>query len=284
MEINGYYYFYELCKNNGFSAAAKKLYVTQPAVSYAISKLESQLGVKLIEKGAKKLTLTEYGNDLYKKLRDSFDNLTQIDSYVQNWQNKNISPITIATPEHIASILIIDRIVEFNKKYPDVKFNIISGPSKYLMDLFLNNEADILIDCTPIEFNKLKNYEIKPWSKQEFVLFCDKSLDIKHLDIKNIKNFKLVLTGENTNSTKMLMEALKEFALDINIQYYASTTDLQIKLVKDSQLIGYAMKDEVLKSEDFRILETNIELPTYDIYKIYSKHTDNHIAEFIELL
>ena len=72
METNGYYYFYELCKNGGFSAAAKALYVTQPAVSYAISKLEQQLGVKLIEKGAKKLILTEYGEDLY---RNGFDHL-----------------------------------------------------------------------------------------------------------------------------------------------------------------------------------------------------------------
>ena len=125
METNGYYYFYELCKNGGFSSAAKALYVTQPAVSYAISKLEQQLGVKLIEKGAKKLTLTEYGEDLYRKISPSFDNLLQVDSYIQDWKQECLRPITIAVPEHIASILVIDKVIEFNKKYPDIKFNII---------------------------------------------------------------------------------------------------------------------------------------------------------------
>ena len=284
METNGYYYFYELCKNGGFSAAAKALYVTQPAVSYAISKLEQQLGVKLIEKGAKKLTLTEYGEDLYRKISPSFDNLLQVDSYIQDWKQECLRPITIAVPEHIASILVIDKVIEFNKKYPDIKFNIISGSSKYLIDLFLDKEADILIDCTPIEFDRLKNYEKKAWSKQDFVFFCDKGCDIKSLDEKNINNYRFILPGEKSNCTSMLTEILQKSNLDINVQCYTSTTDLLIGMVKNSQYIGYAMKDEVVNNHNFKVLNTTIDLPSYEIYKIYSSHISSFVKEFIEML
>ena len=284
METNGYYYFYELCKNGGFSSAAKALYVTQPAVSYAISKLEHQLGVKLIEKGAKKLTLTEYGEDLYRKISGSFDNLLQVDSCIQDWKQECLRPITIAVPEHIASILVVDKVIEFNKKYPAVKFNIISGSSKYLIDLFLANEADILIDCTPIEFERLKSYEKKAWSKQDFVLFCDNSCNIKSLDDKNISKYKFILPSETSNCTSMLMETLQKANLEIDVQCYTSTTDLLIRMVKNSKYIGYAMKDEVVENEKFKILNTTIELPSYEIYKIYSSHVGSYIKEFIDML
>lgn len=284
MEINGYYYFYELCKHGGFSSAARALYVTQPAVSYAISKLEIQLGVQLVDKSSKKLKLTDYGIDLYKRISSSFDNLIQVEKYVKNWEHEDHRSITIAVPEHIASILIIDKIVEFNKKYPNVKFNIISGSSKYLVDVFVSGGADLLVDCMPIEFEKLMGFEKKVWANQEFVLFCDSSCGLEGLSQKNIETYKFVLPGETTNSTKMLMGILKKLAIQIDVQYYASTTDLLKSLVENSNLIGYAMKDEVEGNEKFKVLKTTIELPSYDVYKIYSKHADKVVESFIESL
>ena len=56
-----YRIFYEVAKEGSFSTAAEKLYITQPAVSQAIGKLEGELGARLFMRGPRGVTLTGAG-------------------------------------------------------------------------------------------------------------------------------------------------------------------------------------------------------------------------------
>jgi len=284
MEINEYYYFYEVCKQEGFSAAAKVLFVTQPAVSYAVSKLEDKIGVELIDRKSKKLKLTLYGEELYNDLCDIFENLIQVDKKIEHWKYGKLKIINIAVPEHIASILILDKVIEFTKKYPNAKINIITGSSKYLLDVFLKGEADILIDCMPIDFSKLRKFEKSAFARQHFVLFTDKSNNVDKLTKKKMCNYKFILPSKNTNCTSALLDIVDRESININVQSFVATTDLLKKFVENSDYIGYAMENEISDSDNLKILSTDLELPYYDIYKIYSPYCDNLVLEFLNLL
>ena len=64
------YYFTVISETGSFTAAAKKLGISQPPLSKQIMLLEEELGVKLFERGAKKTELTEAGTYLYFKAKD----------------------------------------------------------------------------------------------------------------------------------------------------------------------------------------------------------------------
>ena len=57
-------YFLELAEKRQYTKAARQLNITQPSLSYAISQLENELGVKLFEKDGRTISLTDCGRDL----------------------------------------------------------------------------------------------------------------------------------------------------------------------------------------------------------------------------
>ena len=63
--LNLYHIFYTVANNKNISGAAKELYISQPAISKAIAKLESNLNTKLFMRSSRGVTLTSEGNILY---------------------------------------------------------------------------------------------------------------------------------------------------------------------------------------------------------------------------
>lgn len=88
-------YFLEVAEQMSITAAAKKLYISQPALSKHISFMEQELGVKLFERTARKITMTPAGDQLY---RDLMDVRRRLDKALENAAmagKKNIVPIKI---------------------------------------------------------------------------------------------------------------------------------------------------------------------------------------------
>jgi len=81
-----------------------------------------------------------------------------------------------------------------------------------------------------------------------------------------------------------LLDIVDRESININVQSFVATTDLLKKFVENSDYIGYAMENEISDSDNLKILSTDLELPYYDIYKIYSPYCDNLVLEFLNLL
>ena len=74
--LNLYHIFYTVAKNKNISLAAKELYISQPAISKAISKLENNLETTLFIRSSRGVTLTEEGAILFEQVRNAFLLLT----------------------------------------------------------------------------------------------------------------------------------------------------------------------------------------------------------------
>ena len=70
--LNLYYIFYTVAQCGNISAAAKKLFISQPAVSKSISKLEENFPTPLLQRTSKGVILTESGQILYQQLDTAF--------------------------------------------------------------------------------------------------------------------------------------------------------------------------------------------------------------------
>ena len=70
-----YKIFYEVAKTENISRTSKELYISQPAISKSISKLESNLKTTLFTRNSRGVQLTEDGRMLYKHVQAAFDTL-----------------------------------------------------------------------------------------------------------------------------------------------------------------------------------------------------------------
>lgn len=76
-QLNLYHIFYTVARCGNISAAAKKLYISQPAVSKSISRLEESFASPLLIRSSRGVTLTENGQLLYKHLDTAFQAIRQ---------------------------------------------------------------------------------------------------------------------------------------------------------------------------------------------------------------
>ncbi len=73
--LSSYRIFYEVARTENISRAAKELYISQPAISKSISKLEDSLNVPLFVRSSRGAQLTEEGRVLYEHVRAAFEQL-----------------------------------------------------------------------------------------------------------------------------------------------------------------------------------------------------------------
>ena len=93
--LSGYKIFYEVASCGNISKAAKKLYISQPAISKSIVKLEDGLDTKLFHRNSRGVTLTEEGTVLYRYIKDAFDNINNAETELKRMKDFNIGHLQI---------------------------------------------------------------------------------------------------------------------------------------------------------------------------------------------
>lgn len=205
--------FYHLCLTHNYTETAKKLHVTQSAVSHAIKKLETISNVKLIEKNRNRFTLTEYGEMVFRTCEDIFSTITQTEELLSHKQfNRKIS-IDIAAPIEFGNTILIDSIQPFLSEHP--LYNINIKLHHELFEKLLKNEVDLIIDCKP-------HYH----PSTESVFLCDEAYSVVSTpayaeaynldDIKNLSEVTILSLDERGEWWEKFFDAVSD-KLRINL-------------------------------------------------------------------
>ncbi len=123
-----------------FTAAARELGTTQPAVSQQIRGLEKELGVALFERIYRGVTLTDDGHVLLETTQQSLGDLRKVLQKIM--QNKQSPRINFATDFAFASYWLMPKLAEFRRLHPEIDIRIQTSQSA--IDL-VSTEADIAI-------------------------------------------------------------------------------------------------------------------------------------------
>lgn len=97
IDIEFYKVFCVVAENGSFSKAAEKLYISQPAITQTIKKLEEQLGGKLFYRNNNGVSLTEEGKHLYEYIKDSMEIIESATSKFNQYKNLDEGILRIRT-------------------------------------------------------------------------------------------------------------------------------------------------------------------------------------------
>jgi len=153
--------FYEVANCNSFLKASNKLYITQPAVSRSIAKLEEELGVVLFHRANNGVSLTPYGQTLYKYIKETSDLLAACERMLKSMSNEEETNIVIGVQSHIVMNYLMKKIISFRKNHPNVKMKLIDLPTRDLLEELAKGNLDFVIDTSPIN-NIYNNIDITP--------------------------------------------------------------------------------------------------------------------------
>ena len=93
--LSGYRIFYAVARAGNISRAAKDLYISQPAISKAVGRLEESLGVTLFTRSSRGVSLTAEGQVLYQHVSNAFDTLSRGEHELKRIRDFNIGQIRI---------------------------------------------------------------------------------------------------------------------------------------------------------------------------------------------
>lgn len=114
-------------ESGSFTAAAEVLGVSKSYVSKQISLLEDRLGVRLLQRTTRRLTLTESGNTFFAHCKDMADQFDLAESTLSDMQQRPRGTLRLALNSRYGTQYMASAIAEFSRKYPEVSVEVHSN-------------------------------------------------------------------------------------------------------------------------------------------------------------
>lgn len=134
--------FVAIAKVKSFSKASEKLFLTQPALSNHISKLEKELGITLFERNNKKTELTHAGQQFYISAQEILNQRENALLSLEMYQGKIDGMLQIATSSVPGQYIMPDILTGFHRLYPDVTYNLHYLNSTEVVDQIVAGDLD----------------------------------------------------------------------------------------------------------------------------------------------
>ena len=282
MELSHLRVFLEVSKSLNFSKAAKKLHLSQPAVSIKVKSLEKFLKVELFERTQNKLELTKAGIEtkisclkifeeisiLEEQLKKEKDNQDKLNLFFNiNTQESFISKLIIILESSMKEFIKIDYFSCISEKEIIEKVSTVKNSFGIVSSQGINNNTKA-IPCFP----------------NQIVLFKNKStfLSIENLNLDKIKNYKILFPEENSEEYKIIEKRLNIAGYDFeNFKHKKFVSSALINsIVLKSDWIGINTLNifEEDNYKEFNILKLDELYIPYTKFLIFNEQIYNQIS------
>src|SRR5262249_24823837 len=151
MELVQLKLFFDLVRVQSFTKVAELNYVTQPAVSLSMKKLEEELGVRLFERTTRKVLLTDEGRILHDYAREILEKEQEARAVLLERRDKMLGTLSLATVHSVGLHELPVYLKEYIRRYPEVSIHIDYRLADAVCHAVVEGEADLGIVAYPEE-------------------------------------------------------------------------------------------------------------------------------------
>ena len=270
--------FIAVAESKSISSASEKLFISQPAVSSSVKKLEKFLGGALFTRTNKGIVLTKEGEDFYDYCKNALQTLENAVFSFGQFKNLQKGQITIGCSSTIIRNVLINCLTEFSNKYPNITVTIIDGTSDNLFNFLKQGKVDLVVTYSPLKplenLNKIDLIEIQDCfiAGQAY-----KHLKGQTLSSKELSKIPLITQTQNRF---YFDQVLKQNNLSLVPKMEMESFWLIVDFVKKGAGIGFSIKDFMKKdfeSGDIFEVKTSLNIPKRKI-QLYT--TDDYSKSF----
>lgn len=253
--------FRTVARELSFTAAARLLYISQPAATKHIRELEKQIQRPLFNRMGRRISLTTEGElllDYTNKILDLYEAL-EVD--VQDLQNVEAGEMRLGGSTTIAQYILPALLAKFRKRHGQIKIVLQNANTETIEHFVSSRKIDLGLIESPAR-NPLLHYE--PFVRDEIVLvtrFNNEALATETLTSERLRSLPLVLREEGSGTRAILLEALagKGISLkDLNIEMELGSTESIKSYLRSSDAFAFLSVHTVLPeltSRQFSLLD-----------------------------
>ncbi|MGL5615756.1 MAG: LysR family transcriptional regulator [Sarcina sp.] len=273
MNIEGLKYFSEVAMLKSISKVAEKSHISQPALSNQLLKLESELGVKLLERSNKGVNLTEYGEVVFGFSKEILNLHNGLMKEINNKKNEK-KEVKLAVTNVESNVLLSRFCSKIINLFENSNIIIDSNFKENQQGALLSNKFDIIIGK---ELIRDKDIESSYLGSDKFILVSK-----KELKIDNIENYTLILYDDEFVTNEF-------FNMDILNKMNLKTNSLKVikEYIKQKDTLAFVPKiaiEKELKTGELKEVKNNFYEINYDFFISYKKNLDLEIKEKIKIL
>lgn len=286
--LSSYRIFYTVANTGNISKAAKELYISQPAISKSIQKLEESVGCKLFSRSSRGVVLTDEGKLLYEHVSEAFETLTMGEEKLKRSIELGVGHLKIGVSSTLCKYLLLPYLKEFIRQNPHISISISCKSTNDTLKLLEDNKIDIGLIGKP---ENLKNIHFDFLEEIEdiFVAAKDYLRNLKARGIQKdhiLQSSTLMLLDKNNMTRQYIDDYLQENQIIIKDSIDISDMDLLIDFARIGVGVACVIKNFVREDlENGTLMEIPLGFPIHKrevgfAYKTTTKPSKS-LAEFI---
>ena len=286
--LSSYRIFYTVANTGNISKAAKELYISQPAISKSIQKLEESVGCKLFSRSSRGVVLTDEGKLLYDHVSSAFETLTLGEEKLKRSIELGVGHLKIGVSSTLCKYLLLPYLKEFIRQNPHISISISCQSTNDTLKLLEDNKIDIGLIGKP---ENLKNIHFDFLEEIEdiFVAAKDYLRNLKARGIQKdhiLQSSTLMLLDKNNMTRQYIDDYLQENQIIIKDSIDISDMDLLIDFARIGVGVACVIKNFVREDlENGTLVEIPLGFPIHKrevgfAYKTTTKPSKS-LAEFI---
>lgn len=289
--LSGYKIFYEVASCGNISKAAKKLYISQPAISKSIVKLEDGLETKLFKRNSRGVTLTDEGAILYDYIKEAFDSINSAETELRRMKEFNIGHIQIGASTTLCRYILMPYLQKFLEQYPNIRVSIVTQGSAQTLSLLDSRKLDLGLVAEPKSMhsdfrivNPMEIHDIFVATPQ----YLENLRSICGPDFQVFEEANVMLLDQNNMSRRYVDEYFKNSGIEPIQILEVSTMDLLIEFAKVGIGVSCVIREFVQKElDEGSLVEIPLTepIPSRNIGFIYNNsNTSKSLNCFLETL
>lgn len=221
VDIKQLQYFIEVAKENSFTRAADRLFITQPTISKMIKNLETELGVTLFDRSRKQLILTDVGKVIFEEAKLVDQAFHNLELNIDNLTGLKTGHIRIGLPPIFNAEDFLKITGMFHEAYPGITFQFEESGSKKIEEDIGNNLLDVGVIVLPTQ-NELFNHYA--FMEEDLMLILHPSHPLSDKEVVNLAQLQ--------NESFILFN--KDFVLNDRIIQSCNQVGFQPHIISES--------------------------------------------------
>ena len=232
--LTAYRIFYTVAKAGNISKAARELYISQPAISKSIQKLEENTGCKLFLRSSRGVKMTPEGELLYSYVKNAFETLSLGEEKLRRSIELGVGHLNIGVSSALCKYILLPYLKEFIRQHPYISISIACQSTNETLKLLDEEKIDIGLVGKP-ENRKNVQFDFLEEIEDVFVAAKDYLRHLKERGVKKqeiLSHSTLMLLDKNNVTRQYIDEYLQENQIRIQDSIDISDMDLLIEFAK----------------------------------------------------
>lgn len=262
--LSQYKIFYEVAKAGNISKAAKELYISQPAISKAISKLEDSLNVTLFTRSSRGVHMTPEGEILFRHAETAFQALNSGEEELKRIREFNIGHLRIGVSNTLCKYILLPYLKNFIEQYPHIKITIEGQATARTISMLEQHTLDIGLVAEPAGLSGLSFIPVMEIQD----VFVSTRHYLNNLYLREGKDSDLfqcgniMLLDQNNMTRHHVDEYMEEHRIIPKQILEVTTMDLLIEFAKISLGVACVIRELVQKElESGRLIQIPLPAP-----------------------